>query len=122
MTRAPWTTPVGTRLVGAVFATIEGRERQVASAAGQAPQFDEVADVGRALADNAGGIAALRNVAPALIGLWDAVANRHAARCWSRPAATNDPACLCGAYAIECPCTIADVAVAAAFDELGALP
>ena len=61
MTRAPWTTPTGTRFPGAVSATINGLERQVAASCGQAPQFDDVPDVGRALADNASGIARTRN-------------------------------------------------------------
>lgn len=61
MTRAPWTTPTGTRFLGAVSAIIGGVERQVAASAGQAPQFDDVPDVGRALADNASAIARTRN-------------------------------------------------------------
>lgn len=67
MTRGPWTTPAGTRFLGAVSAIIDGVERQVATAAGQAPQFDDVPDVAKALADNAAGIAALRNAAPVLL-------------------------------------------------------
>lgn len=61
MTRGPWSVPSGTRLLGAVNATIDGMDRQVASAAGQALQFDDTADVGRQLGINAEAIARTRN-------------------------------------------------------------
>jgi len=74
MTRAPWTTPTGTRLLGAVTATIDGVERQVAAAVGQAPQFDAAADVGSALGTNAAGIARLRNNARSVADQLEAAA------------------------------------------------
>ena len=61
MTRAPWTTPTGTRLLGSVTVVIDGRDRQVAAACGQAAQFDDSADVGVQLGINAAGIARSRN-------------------------------------------------------------
>lgn len=74
MTRAPWTTPIGTRFLGAVSAIIDGLERQVAAAAGQAPQFDDAPDVGAALAANAAGIAWMRtSLAALLTGYADAL-------------------------------------------------
>lgn len=112
MTRSPWTTPTGTRFLGAVSAIIDGVERQVAASAGQAPQFDDVPDVGRALADNASGIAALRNAAPVLLEIAAAARAFRDARCetqthaWDE-AERDDSLCFGMNHSESCPVDIA---------------
>jgi chromosome segregation ATPase len=75
-TPGPWTVPQGNRLLGAVSANIDGLDRQVASACGQAPQFEDVPDVAKRMSDNALAISRMRNRNPQVASMLRAAVAR----------------------------------------------
>jgi hypothetical protein len=79
-TPGPWTQVDSPRLRGAIDAEIDGHKREVASASGQAPQFDLRADAATIQHANAEFIAAARTAIPALLDALDAAERERDAK------------------------------------------